>query len=131
MNVLDIQIISQSKQLPGQEKFQYWVDAVLKDASKFLECNIASESGMHVYDERLEMGFHGGDILYSVQKVDIESIRKAETTLGFALEILVDKKEMITFYPAASLSEVLSSTRNQKNIELLIDRLQEKGYLVK
>ncbi len=110
---------------------KFGLDAVMKDASKFLDCNITSESGMQVYDERLEMGFHGGDILYSVQKGDIESIRKADTTLGFALEIVVDKKEKITFYPAASLSDVLSSTRNQKNIELLIERLQEKGYLVK
>jgi probable rRNA maturation factor len=31
MNAVEVQIVSQSDQLPAQELFQYWVDAVLSD----------------------------------------------------------------------------------------------------
>jgi probable rRNA maturation factor len=31
MNVVGVQIVSQSDQLPSQEQFQYWIDAVLSD----------------------------------------------------------------------------------------------------
>jgi probable rRNA maturation factor len=31
MNAVEVQIVSQSDQLPAQERFQYWVDAVLSD----------------------------------------------------------------------------------------------------
>ena len=54
MNYLDIQIISQSKQLPDQEQFQYWVDAVLKDESQDAEVviRIVDEAEMIQFNEQ-------------------------------------------------------------------------------
>ncbi len=54
MNYLDIQIISQSKQLPDQEQFQYWVDAVLKDESEDAEVviRIVDEAEMIQFNEQ-------------------------------------------------------------------------------
>ena len=49
MNILDIQIVSQSKQLPKQEQFQYWVDAVLGDESQDQDSN--SELVIRIVDE--------------------------------------------------------------------------------
>lgn len=34
MNVVEIQSVSQSAQLPSQQQFQYWIDAVLSDSSQ-------------------------------------------------------------------------------------------------
>jgi ssRNA-specific RNase YbeY (16S rRNA maturation enzyme) len=34
MNFLDFQMVSESKQLPGQGLFKKWVDTVLQDESK-------------------------------------------------------------------------------------------------
>jgi len=53
VNVLDIQIVSQSKQLPDQEQFQYWVDAVLKDDSQ------DSEFVIRIVDEAEMIQFNG------------------------------------------------------------------------
>ena len=54
MNVLDIQIVSQSKQLPDQEQFQYWVDAVLKDESQDSELviRIVDEAEMIQFNDQ-------------------------------------------------------------------------------
>lgn len=54
MNDLDIQIISQSKLLPSQEQFQYWVDAVLKDPSQDAEVviRIVDEAEMTQFNEQ-------------------------------------------------------------------------------
>ena len=54
MNLLDIQIISQSKLLPDQEQFQYWVDAVLKDPSQDAEVviRIVDETEMIQFNEQ-------------------------------------------------------------------------------
>ncbi len=54
MNVLDIQIISQSKQLPDQEQLQYWVDAVLKDEYQDSELviRIVDEAEMTQFNEQ-------------------------------------------------------------------------------
>ncbi|MCK5829743.1 MAG: rRNA maturation RNase YbeY [Methylococcales bacterium] len=34
MNVIDVQIVSQSEEIPTQEQFQYWVDAILTNSSE-------------------------------------------------------------------------------------------------
>ena len=54
MNVLDIQVVSQSKQLPDQEQFQYWVDAVLNDGSEDSELviRIVDEAEMTQFNEQ-------------------------------------------------------------------------------
>jgi probable rRNA maturation factor len=54
VNVLDIQIISQSKQLPDQEQLQYWVDAVLKDGYQDSELviRIVDEAEMTQFNEQ-------------------------------------------------------------------------------
>ena len=54
MNVLDFQIVSQSKQLPDQDQFQYWVDAVLKDESQDSELviRIVDEAEMTQFNEQ-------------------------------------------------------------------------------
>lgn len=54
MNILDIQIASQSKQLPVQEQFQYWIDAVLKDESQDSEIviRIVDEAEMTQFNEQ-------------------------------------------------------------------------------
>jgi probable rRNA maturation factor len=54
VNVLDIQIISQSKQLPDQEQLQYWVDAVLKDEYQDSELviRIVDEAEMTQFNEQ-------------------------------------------------------------------------------
>ena len=54
MNYLDIQIISQSKQLPEQEQFQNWVDAVLNDESQDAEfvIRIVDEAEMIQFNEQ-------------------------------------------------------------------------------
>ena len=54
MNYLDIQIVSQSKQLPDQEQFQYWIDAVLKDESQDAEVviRIVDENEMIQFNEQ-------------------------------------------------------------------------------
>ena len=54
MNYLDIQIISQSKQLPEQGQFQNWVDAVLNNESQDAELviRIVDEAEMTQFNEQ-------------------------------------------------------------------------------
>jgi len=54
MNFLDFQIVSQSKQLPGNEQFQLWVDAVLTDGSQDSEIviRIVDEAEMIQFNEQ-------------------------------------------------------------------------------
>ncbi len=54
MNRLDIQTISQSKQLPTQEHFQLWVDAVLNDATQESEVviRIVDEEEMTQFNQQ-------------------------------------------------------------------------------
>lgn len=54
MNFLDFQIVSQSKQLPGKEQFQLWVDAVLTDGSQDSEIviRIVDEAEMIQFNEQ-------------------------------------------------------------------------------
>jgi probable rRNA maturation factor len=54
VNDLDIQIVSQSKQLPDQDQFQYWVDAVLKDETQDSELviRIVDEAEMIQFNEQ-------------------------------------------------------------------------------
>jgi probable rRNA maturation factor len=54
MNRLDIQTVSQSKQLPKQEHFQLWVDAVLNDATQESEVviRIVDEEEMTQFNQQ-------------------------------------------------------------------------------
>lgn len=54
MNRLDIQTVSQSKQLPIQEYFQLWIDAVLNDATQESEVviRIVDEEEMTQFNQQ-------------------------------------------------------------------------------
>jgi len=54
MNVVEVQLASQSDQLPSQDKFQYWIDAVLSDNSQDLEIviRIIDEPEMIQFNEQ-------------------------------------------------------------------------------
>ncbi len=54
MNFLDFQIVSQSKQLPTLDQFQYWVDAILKDGTQDSEIviRIVDEDEMTRFNEQ-------------------------------------------------------------------------------
>ncbi len=54
MNVVDIQIVSQSGLLPSQEQFQYWIDAVLSDSAQNSELviRIIDEPEMIQFNEQ-------------------------------------------------------------------------------
>lgn len=54
MNFLDFQVVSESKQLPAQTLFKYWVDAVLHDESQDSEIviRIVDEDEMIQFNEQ-------------------------------------------------------------------------------
>ncbi|MEE9338773.1 MAG: rRNA maturation RNase YbeY [Methylococcaceae bacterium] len=54
MNVVEIQSVSQSGQLPSQEQFQYWIDAVLSNSTQDSEIviRIIDESEMIQFNEQ-------------------------------------------------------------------------------
>lgn len=54
MNVLDLQLVSESKNLPSQDQFQYWVDSVLKDDSQDSEIviRVVDEDEMTQFNEQ-------------------------------------------------------------------------------
>ncbi len=54
MNVVEVQVASQSDQLPAQERFQYWVDAVLSENAKDSEIviRIIDEAEMIQFNEQ-------------------------------------------------------------------------------
>ena len=54
MNVIDIQIASQSKKIPAQEQFQYWVDAILTNSTENSEIviRIVDEPEMIQFNEQ-------------------------------------------------------------------------------
>lgn len=54
MNVLDIQLVSQSHQIPEKNKFQKWVDAILSDETENSEIviRIVDEAEMIQFNEQ-------------------------------------------------------------------------------
>ncbi len=54
MNVLDLQVVSESKNLPSQDQFQYWIDSVLKDGSQDSEIviRVVDEDEMTQFNEQ-------------------------------------------------------------------------------
>lgn len=54
MNVLDLQVISESKHLPSPDQFQYWIDNVLKDDSQDSEIviRVIDEAEMTQFNEQ-------------------------------------------------------------------------------
>ena len=54
MNNLDFQFVSESKIIPKQEQFQYWVDAVLQDATEDSEIviRVVDEAEMIQFNEQ-------------------------------------------------------------------------------
>ena len=54
MNVLDFQVVSESKRLPALDQFQYWVDAILKDETQDSEIviRIVDEDEMIRFNEQ-------------------------------------------------------------------------------
>ena len=54
MNLLDFQVISDSKFLPSQDQFQYWIDSVLKEDSQDSEIviRVVDEDEMTQFNEQ-------------------------------------------------------------------------------
>ncbi|MCF6203383.1 MAG: rRNA maturation RNase YbeY [Methylococcaceae bacterium] len=65
MNIVDVQIVSQSGQLPSQEKFQYWIDAVLSDNAKDSEIviRVIDEADMIQFNKQYRGKKGGTNIL--------------------------------------------------------------------
>ena len=86
---------------------------------------------IHIFSDRLEIGYHEGEIIRVIEKDKIEYITKSDNPLGFAVEIIIGEDERIVFYPSAGIGDFLSSTRNRENTEALMKKLGENGYLIK